>query len=72
MNISHAASTNCRNPAGLLTDHVRVFGFIEPAVIESSVDFSCPPRMILSGPNTSTCMGNGEWEPDPIAVNCRG
>ena len=72
MNLSHAASTNCRNLAGLLTDHIRIFGSIEPAVVESSEDFSCPPRMILSGPNSSTCMGNGEWEPDPMAVNCTG
>ena len=66
------ASTNCRNPANLLNDRVRIVGFMEPAVTESSVDFSCPPRMILSGPNASTCMGNGEWEPDPRELNCTG
>ena len=22
------------------------------------------------GPNSSTCMGNGEWEPDPREVRC--
>ena len=36
-----------------------------------SVTFACSPGLILSGPNTSTCMGNGEWEPDPRNVECK-
>ena len=38
----------------------------------STVNFTCPPGFILIGPNMSTCMGNGEWEPDPREVNCMG
>ena len=26
----------------------------------------------LTGPNTSVCTGNGEWEPDPGQVDCIG
>ena len=26
--------------------------------------------MHVIGPNSSTCMGNGEWEPDPREVRC--
>ena len=25
---------------------------------------------MLVGLSSSTCMGNGEWEPDPREVNC--
>ena len=37
-----------------------------------SVTFSCSPGLMLSGPNASTCMRNGEWEPDPRDVECKG
>ena len=35
------------------------------------VGFSCRSEFILSGPNSSTCRKNGEWEPDPREVECR-
>ena len=35
------------------------------------VSFSCRSEFTLSGPNSSTCMRNGEWEPDPREVECR-
>ena len=39
--------------------------------IEGSVaNLSCPPEMILSGTNTTTCTRNGVWEPNPQNVNC--
>ena len=38
--------------------------------------FNCPPGLLLSGSNSSTCMGlgNGEWEPTPRdhEVECKG
>ena len=34
------------------------------------IAFSCPPQLILTGSDTSTCMGNGEWEPDPKQTSC--
>ena len=38
----------------------------------TNTTFSCPPGMVLTGPTTATCMGNGEWEPDPTEVQCKG
>ena len=32
----------------------------------------CLPQYILIGPNTTTCMRNGKWEPDPREVECKG
>ena len=43
-----------------------------PVVNGSNVTFSCPPGLILSGPNMAVCMGNGKWEPDPRMVKCTG
>ena len=36
----------------------------------TTITLSCPPGSILTGSNTSTCMDNGEWEPDPRLVEC--
>ena len=38
----------------------------------TNINFSCLPELILTGPNKSTCMGNGEWEPSPNEVECTG
>ena len=38
----------------------------------TGITFSCPPGLVLAGPNTTTCMENGEWEPDPSQVFCNG
>ena len=35
-----------------------------------SISFTCSSGFLLTGPNSSTCMGNGEWEPDPREVAC--
>ena len=34
--------------------------------------FGCPHGLVLNGPNATTCMGNGEWEPDFEDVKCLG
>ena len=44
---------------------VEYSGNTNPSLEGSTVNFTCPPRFALVGPNMSTCMGNGEWEPDP-------
>ena len=31
---------------------------------------TCPPGLVLTGPENLTCMWNGEWEPDPKDVEC--
>jgi hypothetical protein len=47
-------------------------GYEDPALEGQTITFVCVSRLILSGPNISTCMGNGEWEPDPREVECTG
>ena len=47
-------------------------GYTNPALEGSSVNFSCPSELVLIGPRSSTCMRNGEWEPDPREVECKG
>ena len=37
-----------------------------------SITFSCPPGWEVNGPNSATCTGNGEWEPDPTGLMCTG
>ena len=41
-------------------------------LVGAIVTFACPPGQVLIGRNTSTCKGNGEWEPDPREVECKG
>ena len=53
-------------------DSVSVSGHSHPAMEGASVNFTCPPSHALIGPHSATCMGNGEWEPDPIEVECKG
>ena len=38
----------------------------------TTVAVTCPSGLILTGPNTSTCMESGEWEPDLREVECKG
>ena len=40
----------------------------------TNVTFICPPGLVPTGPNTSMCLENGEWEPDLNFVdpNCKG
>ena len=67
----HQFSAKCVYP--VLTDsQVNVLDFIESVVEDSTVAFACPAGLELSGPNTSICTGNGEWEPDPGNLRCLG
>ena len=47
-------------------------GYGKPSLEGMSVIFTCPPKLVLIGPNSTTCMGNGKWEPDPREVACKG
>ena len=53
-------------------DSVSVLGHNHSAMEGASVNFTCPPSHVLKGPHSATCMGNGEWEPDPSEVECKG
>ena len=51
---------------------VQVTNHRNPATEGVTITFSCPNELILTGSNTSTCMMNGEWEPDPKQTTCEG
>ena len=53
-------------------DSIIVIGCTDPAMQGTTLSFVCPSYYVLVGPNTTTCIGNGEWEPDPKEVECRG
>ena len=48
-----------------------VTGYTDPAVEGSSVNLTCSSG-VITGPTMTTCMQNGEWEPDPTKVICEG
>ena len=44
-----------------------ILDYSDPAVIGTTVFFTCSnPKDLLIGPNTSTCMEDGQWAPDII------
>ena len=45
-------------------------GYDGLSVEGSTIRFSCPPGLVLSGSNSATCTVNGEWEPDPRQLIC--
>ena len=50
-----------------------LFGYNFQARVGTVISFSClDSKLVLIGPNSSTCMGNGEWEPDPREIECKG
>jgi hypothetical protein len=53
-------------------DSVQVTNNRNPAIEGTIITFSCPTELILTGSNTSMCMMNGEWEPDPRQIRCEG
>lgn len=40
------------------------------ADVGTIINLTCPPDLLLNGPNSITCTGNGEWKPDPSVVMC--
>ena len=61
-------SAKCSNPA---KEYIRIMGYSDPAIHGSNITFGCLSEFV---PYTSTCMGNGEWAPDPedFELNCSG
>ena len=56
----------------MMNDSISVLGYSHPAIVGASVNFTCPHKHLLIGPHSATCMENGEWEPDPVQVECKG
>ena len=56
----------------IFNDPLNITGYSQPALVGSNATFSCPLGLEQTGPKSSTCMENGEWEPDPREVECKG
>ena len=56
----------------ILNDSLNITGYSQPAIVGSNVTFSCTIGMEQIGPNSTICMENGKWEPDPQKVECKG
>ena len=66
-------SQTCGHPfQDVDNDSVIIEDYMDPAFEGAVLSFDCPPQHVLIGPNTTICMGNGEWEPDPREVKCKG
>ena len=63
-----------QQPNPEMSDSINIIGYTRhlPVMEGINVNFSCSFGHILHGPSSSTCMRNGEWEPDPMEVECRG
>ena len=65
MLVARCPQVTTNNPVRVLT------GYRDPALEGTTVIFSCPTGLILTGSSSSTCMEDGEWEPDLIEIKCK-
>ena len=74
--IPHTVTTavHCGHPLHDRNDSgtIKVMDYMAPALEGATVTFGCASQYILTGPNSTICMENGEWEPDPSEVECKG
>ena len=68
---------SCGSPQALLQDIIVavVSGYInelEPVMKGTTVNYTCLPGLVHTGPSSSTCTENGEWEPSLSNVECNG
>ena len=64
-------SVQCEDPLLSITDDsVIAMGHINLALTGTVVTFSCPPGLMLNGPDSVMCTHNGQWEPALSEVNC--
>ena len=50
-----------------------VLSHTEGPLIEGNiVTYSCSPGLKIIESNVSTCMNNGQWEPNPLDITCTG
>ena len=62
---------NVLHQLGQAHDNIRVIGYSDPAIEGTTIMLECSsPNLVHMGPNTTTCIGNGEWEPDPREMQC--
>ena len=61
-------AVKCNPP---LTEENVIANYSYPAIEGTNVTLACnDPGLLFNGSNLSTCMENGEWEPDPMEVKC--
>ena len=77
ISISLLYTVTCDLPSQLLAGPVTINVEAESRVIPYGegefITYMCIlSGHTLTGPNTSVCTGNGEWEPDPVEVDCIG
>ena len=73
MLLSYIIIVKCEDLLHQLGLDIRLNGYSDPALEGTSVTLECTsPNLVHMGPNITTCMGNGEWEPDPRDVKCVG
>lgn len=70
-------AVKCQNLQYYALDNplVRVIGSNGPAIEGTRVTLECTSSelsVVQFGPNSTTCNSNGEWEPDPVKVKCKG
>ena len=70
-------AVRCPDPLHLLDDDqltVVVPDYYFIPIVGANVSLSCndSPGLVLTGPNTTTCMDNGQWEPDLKKLKCKG
>ena len=58
----------CGHPT--IKSPVNIIDYGDNGLPADIINFTCPPDLSLVGPNSITCTGNGEWEPDPSGVMC--
>ena len=56
----------------MITDVLIIEGYEDPALVGKNITFNCREGLMLIGPSSVTCMGNGEWEPNPKDAICTG
>ena len=65
-------SAKCKNPVVQINGSIAVIGYTDPALKGTTLTVNCYLGLVLTGPNTTTCMDNGQWEPDLKEVECKG
>ena len=69
-------TANCRDPMDKVLDQssIVIVGYDDtiPSLEGHTVNYTCLTGVKLTGPIMSTCMENGNWEPDPGKVSCIG
>ena len=66
-----SVSVRCEDPLlSISDDSVIVMGYHNLSVTGTVVTFSCPPGLMLNGPESVLYTHTGQWEPALSELNC--